>query len=305
ISGPGCPVCVTPNHYLDHAVAIGRLPEVILTTFGDMMRVPGSSSSLEKEKAAGRDIRVVYSTMDALQIAQQNPAKQVVFLGVGFETTVPTIASSIFMAQQKNINNFSVLSANKTMPYPMEVLASGEEVKLDGFICPAHVTAIIGAKSYEFLAEKYGKACVVAGFEPVDILQGILMLLQQIKQKNPHVDNQYSRVATWEGNPQAQKIIAKVMRPCGAEWRGIGWIPDSGLEIREKYKKYDAAQRFAVEVEPTRENPGCICGSVMKGVKKPFECKLFGKVCTPENPIGSCMVSSEGTCAAYYKYDRI
>ncbi len=305
ISGPGCPVCVTPNHYLDHAIALSRLPEVIITTFGDMIRVPGSTSSLEREKAAGHQVRVVYSTLDALQIAEKNPDKQVVFLGVGFETTVPTIAASILMAKQKGIENYSVLCSHKTMPKPMEVLASGEEVLLDGFICPAHVTAIIGAGAYQFLADKYGKACAVSGFEPVDILQGISLMLEQIRRGTPRVDNQYSRVATWEGNREAQQIIGQVFEPCDAEWRGIGWIPGSGLQIRQEYSRYDAAHRFSVQVEPTRENPGCICGEVMKGVSKPFDCKLFGKVCTPENPVGACMVSSEGTCAAYYKYDRM
>ncbi len=304
ISGPGCPVCVTPNHYLDHAIALARLQNLIITTFGDMMRVPGSTSSLEREKAAGHDVRVVYSTMDALQIARNNPTKEVVFLGVGFETTAPTIAASIVMARQEGLKNYSVLCAHKTMPKPMEVLASGNEVQLDGFICPAHVTAIIGAKSYQFLADRYGKACAVAGFEPVDILQGILLLLQQMREKRPRVDNEYSRVATWEGNRDAQRLLEQVFEPGDAEWRGIGVIPGSGLDIRETYRPYDAARKFEVEVEPTREHRGCICGEVMKGVKKPPQCKLFATVCTPENPVGSCMVSSEGTCAAYYKYDR-
>ena len=305
ISGPGCPVCVTPNAYLDHAIALGRLPGVTLTTFGDMMRVPGSSGSLEREKAAGRDIRVVYSTMDALQIARENPDREVIFLGVGFETTAPTIAASILMAHRDGLKNFSVLCAHKTMPRPMEILASGNEVKLNGFICPAHVTAIIGAKAYQFLAEQYGKACAVAGFEPVDILEGIYLLVRQVREEKPRVENQYSRVATWEGNKQAQKIIEQVFEPADAEWRGIGTIPESGLKIRALYEEYDAENQFQVEIEPTREHPDCICGEVMKGSKKPPECNLFGSVCTPEYPVGSCMVSSEGTCAAYYKYERL
>ncbi len=305
ISGPGCPVCVTPNAYLDRAIAIGRLPGVIITSFGDMLRIPGSSSSLEREKAEGRDVRIVYSPLDALRIAEQNPDKQVVFLGVGFETTVPTIAASILMAREKGLKNYTVLTSHKTMPRPMELLASGDEVQLDGFICPAHVTAIIGAKTYQFLADDYGKACAVAGFEPVDILQGIYLLVKQIREKNPHVDNEYTRVATWEGNVHAQKIIYQVMEPSDAEWRGIGWIPGSGLQIRPEFQEFDAEKRFDVEVEPTKEHPACICGEIMKGVKKPPECKLFGKVCTPVNPIGACMVSSEGTCAAYYKYERM
>jgi hydrogenase expression/formation protein HypD len=305
ISGPGCPVCVTPNHYLDHAVALGRLPEVILCTFGDMMRVPGSSSSLEKEKADGRDIRVVYSTLDALEIAKENPGKQIVFLGVGFETTVPTVAAVVLMADQQKYNNFTVLCAHKTMPKPMELLASDKNMEIEGFICPAHVTAIIGVNAYRFLAEKYRKACAVTGFEPIDILQGILLLLQQVKDHHPRVDNQYSRVATPKGNLEALGIIQKIFRPADAEWRGIGVIPGSGLQLKPEYDNYNASSRFSIRIEPTREHAGCICGQIMTGVRKPFDCKLFAKVCSPENPIGSCMVSSEGTCAAYYKYDRM
>jgi hydrogenase expression/formation protein HypD len=303
ISGPGCPVCVTSNSFLDHAIALSRLPNITITTFGDLMRVPGSTSSLEREKAEGQNIEVVYSTLDALQIAEQNPNEQVIFLGIGFETTVPTIAAAVILAKQKNTKNFSVLCAHKTMPKPMEILASEKNVALDGFICPAHVTAIIGTKAYHFLAEKYHKACAVTGFEPVDIMQGILLLLKQCKNNTKQVDNQYARVATFEGNSEALKIIKEVFRPCDAEWRGIGNIPGSGLMFKSVYKKFDASDRFKVEVEIKRDHPGCICGKVMTGTHRPYDCKLFGSICTPENPVGACMVSSEGTCAAYYKYE--
>jgi hydrogenase expression/formation protein HypD len=304
ISGPGCPVCVTPNHYLDRAIALARLDDVIIATFGDMMRVPGSSSSLEKEHASGHDIRIVYSTLDAIDIALKNTDKRVIFLGVGFETTIPTIAASIIKAEQLELNNYFVLAAHKTIPGPMEILAAGDKVKLDGFICPAHVSAIIGSKPYTVLVEKYKKACVIAGFEPLDILEGVEMILTQLIGNDLKVEIQYSRVVHAEGNRTAMKMIHEVFEPCDAEWRGIGILPASGLQISEKYAKYDAAKVFEISVEPTIENKGCICGEVMQGIAIPLECKLFAKVCTPENPVGACMVSSEGTCAAYYKYER-
>lgn len=305
VSGPGCPVCVTPNRYLDRALAIGQLPNVILTTFGDMLRVPGSYSSLEKEKARGREVRVVYSPLDAVALAEKNPDREIVFLGVGFETTAPTIAGSVLQARKKRLRNYSVLCAHKTMPGPMAALAEGNEVEIDGFICPAHVSAIIGSDSYRFLPEKYGKACVVTGFEPVDILQGVLMLVRQILSGRPRVENQYTRVVHPQGNKNALEILHAVFEPCDAEWRGIGVLPGSGLQLREDFKAFDAAVKFPVKVPPTREQPGCICGKVMKGAAEPLDCRLFGKACTPENPVGACMVSSEGTCAAAYRYGRI
>jgi hydrogenase expression/formation protein HypD len=304
ISGPGCPVCVTPNNYLDHAIAIGRLRDVILATFGDMLRVPGSTSSLEKERANGSDIRIVYSTMDAIEMAQKNPGKNIVFLGVGFETTAPTIAASVLRAEQLGLENYFVLCAHKTMPRPMEVIAGGTQVALDGFICPAHVSTIIGSHPYEFLAGKYGKYCVIAGFEPLDILEAVDMLLAQAISGKPEVEIQYSRVATADGNPAALHLMADVFDVCDAEWRGIGIIPGSGLCLAKQYNQFDAAVRFDVDVEPTVEAGGCICGDVMQGLAKPVECPLFGTVCTPENPVGACMVSSEGSCAASYKYEQ-
>lgn len=299
ISGPGCPVCVTPNGYLDRAIAIAGLPDVIITTFGDMMRVPGSFSSLEKEKAKGRNIKVVYSTDDALEVARKNPDKEVIFLGIGFETTAPTVASSIKAAQKNGIDNYSVLCGHKTMPEVLEVLVSDRNISVDGFLLPGHVSAIIGARPYEFLAEKYGKRCVIAGFEPADILQAILML---VTQKKPKVEIQYKRIIDLGGNTLAQKVMEDVFEKTTSEWRGIGKVKDSGLKIKNKFLLYDAETRFKVKIRSPKENKGCICGEVLKGIKTPLECRLFGKVCDPENPVGSCMVSTEGTCAAYYKY---
>jgi len=304
ISGPGCPVCVTANNYLDKAIALTRLPGIILVTFGDMMRVPGSTTSLEKERSDGGDIRVVYSTMDAINLARDNPDKEIIFLGVGFETTAPTIAASILQAENTNLDNYSVLCAHKTMPKPMEVIAGGDRVDLQGFICPAHVSTIIGARPYTFLVKKYGKACVIAGFEPLDVLESVKMLLDQIISKSPMVEIQYSRVTRAEGNPAALKIMSEVFEVCDADWRGIGTIPGSGLKIRNKFNQFDADVKYQVEVEPTQQASGCICGEVMQGVALPNECALFGTVCTPEDPVGACMVSSEGSCAAAYKYEQ-
>ena len=302
LSGPGCPVCVTPNEYIDKVIAYSHLPDTIVATFGDMIRVPGSSSSLEGEMAEGRDIRVVYSPLDALKIAQDNPKKRVIFLGVGFETTAPTVAASILEAEKRKLENFFVASAHKLIPPAMRALVAGGKVKIDGFLCPGHVSTIIGSQPYQFLAEEYGKACVIAGFEPLDILQGILMLVKQIMEGNPRVEIQYRRVVRQEGNPIAIGLMDKVFERFDSSWRGLGLIPDSGLKIKEKYKHLDVESTIRISVPPPAERPGCICGLILQGVKEPPECRLFGKVCTPETPVGPCMVSSEGTCAAYYKY---
>ncbi|MCX5678815.1 MAG: hydrogenase formation protein HypD [Candidatus Omnitrophica bacterium] len=301
ISGPGCPVCVTPVEYMDRTIAIARLPDVIITTFGDMMRVPGSRSSLYKEKAAGRDVRMVYSTDDALDIAKRNPGKEVVFLGVGFETTVPTVGASIITAARQGIGNYSVLCAHKTMPEALRWLVADSRHGIDGFLLPGHVSAITGMKPYEFLAKEYNTGCVAAGFEPVDILQAILMLVNQSK---PRVEIQYKRIITPLGNRLARSMTGMVFEKCSSVWRGIGEVKDSGLKIRREFSGFDAALKFKVKVTPAHENKVCICNMVLKGVKTPLECRLFGKRCTPDNPVGSCMVSSEGTCAAYYKYGR-
>ena len=301
-SGPGCPVCVSPQSFVDKAIAYCRRPDTIITTFGDMVRVPGSSSSLEKEQAEGADIRVVLSTMDALRIAESDPEKDVVFLGVGFETTAPTIAAAILEAGSKGLNNFAVLSGHKTMPNAMSALASDPEVRIDGYVCPPHVSAIIGSDAYLFLAEKYDKPCAIAGFEPVDIMQGILWLLEMIAAGKPEVRNQYSRVVTAQGNLEARRILKEVFRPIDDEWRGIGTIPLSGLAIADAYADFNADCRWPVKAEPTRFPKGCICGSILKGTAGPRDCALFGKACTPDEPVGACMVSTEGACAAAYKY---
>jgi hydrogenase expression/formation protein HypD len=302
ISGPGCPVCVTPNEYIDRAIALCRLPDVMTVTFGDMMRVPGSTSSLLEERAKGADIRIVYSPLDAVALAVKNPSKKVVFLGVGFETTAPTIAATILTARQEGLNNYFVLAANKTIPLPMQVLAADPEIAIDGYLCPAHVSAIIGADAYRPLTDLYHTPCVITGFEPADMLQGILMLAEQLLAGESRVENQYRRVVRPEGNPKAQALLAELFAPSDVAWRGIGVIPGSGLQIREAYSAFDAERMIPVAVEPTREHPGCCCGEVLKGKKQPAECALFGKLCTPENPIGACMVSSEGSCAAAYRY---
>jgi hydrogenase expression/formation protein HypD len=304
ISGPGCPVCVTSNAYLDKAIALSKIENVMIATFGDMIRVPGSSSSLEQARARGADIRVVYSTMDALALAAKNSDKKIIFLGIGFETTAPTIAASIRTAHSRGLTNYFVLCAHKTMPKPMELLAKSEDILLTGFICPAHVSTIIGAEPYERIAHTYNKACVVAGFEPLDILESVLMLLRQIKSKDMKVEIQYSRVATARGNLTAQQLMKEVFTVCDAEWRGIGVIAESGLRISDQYAAFDADIVFSVPVEPTVEAKGCICGLIMQGLQEPKACALFGSVCTPDNPVGACMVSTEGTCAAWYKYER-
>ena len=302
ISGPGCPVCVTPISYIDEIIALSRKGNFIITTFGDMIRVPGSTSTLEKEKSDGADIRIVYSTLDALKIAQDNFSKEVVFMGVGFETTSPTIASAVLKAQKEKIRNFSVLSVAKIMPPAMKSLLDAEEVNIDGFICPGHVSAIIGSNPYNFIASKYKIPCVVCGFEPLDILQTIYMLVKQIEEKKPKIEIQYKRVVKPEGNKIALEKLNKVFEVIDSNWRGIGSIPKSGLEIRNEYNQFNA-RKFKVEIEETKEPKGCRCGDVLRGVIAPPECSLFRKVCTPENPQGACMVSTEGTCAAYYKYN--
>ena len=302
ISGPGCPVCVTPISYIDEIIALSREEDFIITTFGDMIRVPGSTSTLEKEKTDGADIRIVYSTLDALEIARNNSSKKIVFMGVGFETTSPTIASAVLKAQKEKINNFFVLSVAKIMPPAMNVLLEGKKVNIDGFICPGHVSAIIGSRPYNFITTQYKIPCVICGFEPLDILQSIYMLVKQIEDDRAEVEIQYERVVKPEGNKIALDKINEVFKVLDSDWRGIGNIPLSGLEIKDKYGKFNA-RKFKVETEETKEPKGCRCGEVLRGVIIPPECPLFREACTPENPQGACMVSTEGTCAAYYKYN--
>ncbi len=302
ISGPGCPVCVTPVGYVDHAVALARREDVVIATFGDMVRVPGSSSSLHNEKARGADVRIVYSPLDAVALARKIPEKKVVFLGVGFETTTPTIAGAVLAAQSVGLDNFFILCAHKTIPGPMAVLASDPELQVSGYICPAHVSAIIGPAAYQPLVDELNVPCVITGFEPLDMLQGIEMLAHQVIENRPRVENQYSRIVRAEGNPRARTIMTQVFEPCDTIWRGIGEIPASGLRLRDEFRAFDAARQIAVDIEPPVEHPGCLCGEILKGKTTPRSCPLFGTTCTPEDPVGACMVSSEGICAAEYKY---
>ncbi len=302
IAGPGCPVCVTPNRYIDKAIAYSRLDGVTVATFGDMVRVPGSSSSLEKAQAEGADVKVVYSAMEAVRLALQNPQRKVIFLGVGFETTAPTVAVSIKSAEAMGVQNYFVFCAHKLIPPAMAALVKDGEIKIDGFICPGHVSTVIGSKPYESLAKDYCVPCVIAGFEPLDVLQAIGMLIGQVNEGRAEVEVQYKRAVRPDGNPKAIQTIFDVFEPTDSEWRGIGVIPQSGLKIRQAYQNRDAEAHFQAQAEPTKEHKGCICGEVIKGTKEPIDCKLFGNLCTPENPIGPCMVSSEGTCAAYFRY---
>ena len=301
-SGPGCPVCVTSNHDIDAVIALARVPGVILTTFGDMTRVPGSTSSLLKEQAAGRDVRIVYSPLDALTIAKENPERQVVFVGVGFETTTPLIAIAIKRAKAMGLANFSVFAAHKNMPNAMDVLMRDPNLKVDALILPGHVSTIIGMEPWRFLAEGYGIPGVITGFEPLDVLEGIAMIMRQLHEGRAEIENAYTRGVMPQGNPVALAAIDEVFETCTATWRGLGPIEGSGYRIREEFAQFDALRRFEPEIEPTQEPKGCRCGDVLRGIMAPDECPLFRKVCTPENPVGPCMVSSEGSCAAYFRY---
>ena len=302
VSGPGCPICVTPNADLDKAIALSQIPGVIIATFGDMLKVPGSYSSLEKAKASGAEVRTVYSTLDALDIAESNPDSSVVFLGIGFETTAPTVAASILQAEEKGLGNYSVLSLHKVCPPVIRALLDSGEVELQGLVCPGHVSAVIGSRPWEFIAKEYGIPCVVSGFEPLDILQCVEMLVNQVENGKAQVEIAYRRGGRPEGNRQALKLMRQVFEPRPALWRGMGGVPGSGLKLRRKYQRFDAELAFDIRPVPTREPAGCICGDILRGVKTPADCKLFGKVCTPENPVGPCMVSSEGSCSAAYLY---
>lgn len=303
ISGPGCPVCVTDRAYIDKAIAYSRLPEVIIATYGDLIRVPGSTSTLDREKASGADIRIVFSILDALTLAKKNRKKKVVFLGIGFETTAPGSAAGIIKAQMAGLFNFYVLSAHKIMPPPMAALID-QGVKIDGYIGPGHVSTVTGSSMFEFIPEKYKLGVVISGFEPLDILQSIYMLVLQHERNDPSVEIQYSRVVKPEGNPKALELLDEVFELRDDWWRGLGVLTLSGMGIRSKYEEFDAEKMISVDVEPTREDKGCICGSILKGVSTPSDCKLFGKVCTPSDPVGACMVSNEGACAAFFRYKK-
>jgi hydrogenase expression/formation protein HypD len=302
ISGPGCPVCVTSASHMDAFISLSERPGVRLAIFGDLFRVPGSNGSLANASSRGAKVDIVYSPMDALDLAVRNPNDLVVFLGVGFETTTPGIAATILAAKNKNIKNFTVFSTQKVMPPPLIALLGDPDLKIDGLLCPGHVSSIIGAGAYQPLAEKYHLACVVAGFETTDLLNGLILLARQVGQGLAKVENTYQRVVSWEGNLRAAKMVDEIFQPVDMEWRGLGVIPDSGLAIRPKYADFDAQARLDIVLPEATEAKGCRCGEILKGMNTPPQCPLFKTRCTPQNPIGPCMVSSEGTCAAYYKY---
>jgi hydrogenase expression/formation protein HypD len=304
ISGPGCPVCVTPQGDIDWFLEAARLPGVIAATFGDMMRVPGSHSNLEQERARGADVRVVYSPADAVELARRNPERQVVFFGVGFETTAPAVAMSILEAESDGLTNYAVFCAHKLIPPALRALAQAPDLAVNGFILPGHVSAIIGTKPYQFIAREHHVPCVVAGFEPVDVLQAVRMLLLQIAERRAEVEIAYGRAVSPDGNPKARAILSEVFDVTDARWRGLGEVPASGLAINATHAMFDARRRFEVTPPPAVEPKGCRCGEVLKGALVPEQCALFGNRCTPRDPVGPCMVSSEGACAARYRYGR-
>ncbi len=301
ISGPGCPVCVTPTSEIDHIIALARMKNTIIVTFGDMINVPGTNSSLKIEKAKGANIQIIYSPIQCLEIAVKNPNQNVVLIGIGFETTTPLLASVVLEAAKDSVPNFYFFSLAKLMPPIMRELLQKKDAKLDGFLCPGHVSAIIGTEPYQFIPSEYHIPCVIAGFEPEDILIAIYHIVLQKRNKVACVENGYKRVVRKEGNPTALEKMSEVFTHTNSSWRGIGIVAKSGLDLKEKYRKMNA-RNFEVDIEKTQENHDCRCGDVLKGVITPLQCPLFRKVCTPENPIGACMVSSEGSCAAFYKY---
>ncbi len=305
VHGPGCPVCVTPLALIDKAVAIASLPDVIFASFGDMLRVPGSERDLLSVKAGGGDIRIVYSPLDAVALARRNPGKRVVFFAVGFETTAPANAMAVLQAERESIENFSILSAHVLVPPAIAALLSSPANRVQGFLAAGHVCAVMGYEEYIPLAERFRVPIVITGFEPVDILQGIRMTVQQLESGRSEVENQYARIVRREGNPAARAAIDRVFRVIDRQWRGIGTIPLSGYGLRPEYQRFDADERFAVQHILTREPEICIAGSVLQGLRKPHECEAFGRQCTPEHPLGAPMVSSEGSCAAYFRYSRI
>lgn len=302
VHGPGCPVCVTPLEIIDRALAIAALPGVIFTSFGDMLRVPGSERDLLSVKAAGGDVRIVYSPLDALAIARRDPAKKVVFFAVGFETTAPATAMAVAQAARERLENFFLLTAHVLVPPAMEAILSSPQNRVQGFLAAGHVCTVMGYEEYLPLAGRHRIPIVVTGFEPVDILQGILMAVRQLEAGESRVENQYARVVRREGNPAARALIAEVFEPTDRAWRGIGTIAGSGYRLRKRYRPFDAEAAFGVEQVKTRESPECIAGSILQGIRRPPECAAFGTRCTPEHPLGAPMVSSEGACAAYYRY---
>jgi hydrogenase expression/formation protein HypD len=305
IHGPGCPVCVTPLELIDQALAIARRPEVIFTSFGDMLRVPGSTTDLLAVKSAGGDVRMVYSPLDAVKLARENPDREVVFFAVGFETTAPPNAMAVWQAKRLGLGNFSILTSHVLVPPAMEAILSSSECRVKAFLAAGHVCAVMGYWEYEPIAEKYRVPIVVTGFEPLDLLQGIHMAVKALEAGRWGVENQYVRAVTRDGNRPAQKLVAEVFEVCDRKWRGIGTIPASGLRLREAFRAHDAERKFAVSGIVAEESPLCIAGQVLQGIRKPHECPAFGKQCNPERPLGAPMVSSEGACSAYYRYARL
>lgn len=306
IHGPGCPVCVIPLGRVDDAISIALRPGVIFTTFGDMMRVPGSKTNLLDAKARGADVRMVYSPLDALKIAKQNPGREVVFLALGFETTAPSTAMTVLQAAKDGAGNFSVFCNHITIVPALKAMLDSPDLQLDGFVGPGHVSTVIGTRPYEFVAREYGKPVAVSGFEPLDVLQSIYMVVRQVAEGRAEVENQYGRCVSRDGNRKALEAIFEVFEPRDYfEWRGLGSIAHSGMKLKAKYAAFDAELKFEVPGLKIADPKACQCGEILKGVKKPWECKVFGTACTPETPIGSCMVSSEGACAAYYNFGRL
>lgn len=312
IHGPGCPVCVLPIGRVENAIQLAQMPGLILCSYGDMLRIPATNGmSLLKAKAQGADIRMVYSSADAIKIAQENPQRQVVFFAIGFETTTPPTAVAIQQAQALGLNNFTVFCNHVLTPSAISHILQSPEVRqfglvpLDGFIGPAHVSVIIGSQPYEYFAEEFQKPVVIAGFEPLDVMQAILMLIRQINAGRAEVENEFTRAVSPAGNRKAQSLVAEAFELRRTfEWRGLGWVPYSALKIKSSYADFDAEQRFRISTVSIADNKACECGAILRGVKRPQDCKIFGTVCTPENPVGSCMVSSEGACAAHYSYGR-
>ncbi len=302
VSGPGCPVCVTAQREIDQFVALARREDVILTTFGDLLRVPGSGSSLQQERAAGCDVRVVYSPLDALALAARNRAKKVVFLGVGFETTAPTVAAALLSARARGVSNFLVFAAHKRTPPAVAALMAAPDLRVDGFLLPGHACLVTGTRAFQPLVDRYRIPCVVGGFEPLDLLGALARLVAQIEAGAAVLENAYERAVTAGGNAKAQAVMEAVFATVDAEWRGLGVIPESGLKIAEAHRALDAEACFDLSVPDVPEPRGCACGQVLKGLKIPTDCALYQKTCTPMHPVGPCMVSSEGTCAAYYRY---
>ncbi len=304
LSGPGCPVCVTPVCSIDLMLAVADQPRVIAATYGDMLRVPGSHGSLIDLRSRGADVRVVYSSYDAVELARENPAHEVVFFGIGFETTAPATAAAVLRAREQGLKNFSVVSAHKTTPGIIKVLLDSPELRLSGLLCPGHVSVVTGAAPYEYAA-RHGVPCVISGFEPLDILQSVLMLVEQVESSRAEVEIQYRRGVKPEGNLHARALMESVFQSCDSDWRGLGVVPGTGLELRSEFEPWDAARRFTLSLPEPVEPAGCICGRVLRGAASPEECGLFGQVCTPSSPVGACMVSTEGACQAHYRWREL